>query len=151
MKILLAVDESAIGAAAVRHVARLAKALKATPQLYVLNVVPRLSKAAEKEFGKAGPDRYYQAQFEAALAPLRPLLKRTRLPFFVLQGNICALMGTRDHLDVMVYDPIAPDPSGMINQGHGNATARAIQLYAGDELDEAALIELAGMIAGGMA
>ena len=81
MKILLAVDESAIGAAAVRHVAKLAKALKATPQLYVLNVVPRLSKAAEKEFGKAGPDRYYQAQFEAALAPLRPLLKRTRLPF----------------------------------------------------------------------
>ena len=80
MKILLAVDESAIGAAAVRHVARLAKALKATPQLYVLNVVPRLSKAAEKEFGKAGPDRYYQAQFEAALAPLRPLLKRTPLP-----------------------------------------------------------------------
>ena len=79
MKILLAVDESAIGAAAVRHVARLAKALKATPQLYVLNVVPRLSKAAEKEFGKAGPDRYYQAQFEAALAPLRPLLKRTKL------------------------------------------------------------------------
>ena len=81
MKILLAVDESVIGAAAVRHVAKLAKALKATPQLYVLNVVPRLSKAAEKEFGKAGPDRYYQAQFEAALAPLRPLLKRTRLPF----------------------------------------------------------------------
>ena len=79
MKILLAVDESAIGAAAVRHVARLAKALKATPQLYVLNVVPRLSKAAEKEFGKGGPDRYYQAQFEAALAPLRPLLKRTKL------------------------------------------------------------------------
>lgn len=81
MKILLAVDESAIGAAAVRHVAKLAKSLKATPQLHVLNVVPRLSKAAEKEFGKAGPDRYYQAQFEAALAPLRPLLKRTRLPF----------------------------------------------------------------------
>ena len=80
MKILLAVDESAIGAAAVRHVAKLAKSLKATPQLHVLNVVPRLSKAAEKEFGKAGPDRYYQAQFEAALAPLRPLLKRTRLP-----------------------------------------------------------------------
>ncbi len=81
MKILLAVDESVIGAAAVRHVAKLAKSLKATPQLHVLNVVPRLSKAAEKEFGKAGPDRYYQAQFEASLSPLRPLLKRTRLPF----------------------------------------------------------------------
>lgn len=81
MKILLAVDGSAVSAAAVRHVARLAKALKATPELHVLNVVPRLSKAAEKEFGKAGPGRYYDAQFESALAPVRPLLKRTRLPF----------------------------------------------------------------------
>ena len=69
-------------------------------------------------------------------------IKRTRLPYFVLQGNICALLGTRDHLIVFVYDPIAPDPEGLINQGHGNATARAIQLYDGDDLNEAALVEL---------
>ena len=78
----------------------------------------------------------------AADAEVTETIKRTRLPFFVLQGNICALMGTKDHLNVLVYDPIAPDPSGLINQGHGNATARAIQLYAGDELDETALTAL---------
>ena len=69
-------------------------------------------------------------------------IKRTRLPYFVLQGNICALLGTKDHHNVFVYDPIAPDPEGLINQGHGNATARAIQLYEGDDLREAALVEL---------
>lgn len=69
-------------------------------------------------------------------------IKRTRLPFFVLDGNICAFLGTKDHLNVFVYDPIAPDPSGLINQGHGNATARAIQLYEGDDLDEDALVGL---------
>ncbi|MCA0294570.1 MAG: DUF1801 domain-containing protein [Actinobacteria bacterium] len=69
-------------------------------------------------------------------------IKRTRLPFFVLRGNICGLMGTSDHLNVFVYDPIAPDPSGLINQGHGNATARSIQLYEGDALDEEALVAL---------
>ena len=29
----------------------------------------------------AGPGRYYDAQWEAALGSLRPLLRRTRLPF----------------------------------------------------------------------
>ena len=70
------------------------------------------------------------------------VIKRTRLPYFVLQGNICALLGAKKHLNVFVYDPIAPDPHGLINQGHDNATARAIQLREGDDLDEAALLEL---------
>lgn len=69
-------------------------------------------------------------------------IKRTRLPYFVLQGNICALLGAKDHLNVFIYDPIAPDPTGLINQGHGNSTARAIQLHAGDVIDETALVEL---------
>lgn len=79
MRILLAVDGSAVGATVVRRVAKLAKELAAAPQLHVLTVVPRLSKAAEKEFGKAGPGRYYDHQAEAVLEPLRALLKRTRL------------------------------------------------------------------------
>ena len=70
------------------------------------------------------------------------VIKRTRLPYFVLQGNVCALLGAKNHLNVFVYDPIAPDPHGLINQGHDNATARAIQLREGDDLDEAALLEL---------
>ena len=69
-------------------------------------------------------------------------IKRTRQPYFVLQGNICALLGTRDHLNVFIYDPIAPDPAGLINQGHANATARAIQLYEDVALDESALVAL---------
>lgn len=79
MRILLAVDDSAVGEAVVKRVAKLAKKLRDAPELHVLSAVPRLSKAAEKEFGKAGPVRYYDGQFEAALAPLRPLLARTKL------------------------------------------------------------------------
>ena len=81
MRILLAVDDSAVATAAVRRVARLAKALKEAPELHVLHVVPRLSRAAEKEFGKAGPGRYYERQSEAALAAVRPALQRARLAF----------------------------------------------------------------------
>jgi hypothetical protein len=78
----------------------------------------------------------------AADADVRETIKRTRLPYFVLQGNICALLGAKDHLNVFVYDPIAPDPHGLINQGHDNATARAIQLREGDVVNEPALVEL---------
>jgi hypothetical protein len=69
-------------------------------------------------------------------------IKRTTLPYFVLDGNICALVGTKDHVNILIYDPIAPDPHGIINQGHGNATARAIQVYEDDDLDGAALLQL---------
>lgn len=83
-----------------------------------------------------------RALVHAADAEVEETIKRTRLPYFVLQGNICALMGTKDHLNVFIYDPIAPDPAGLINQGHRNATARAIQLYADSRLSEDALLAL---------
>jgi hypothetical protein len=70
------------------------------------------------------------------------VIKRVRQPYFVLQGNICALLGAKDHLNVFIYDPIAPDPQGLINQGRDNATARGIQIRRDDRLDEAALLEL---------
>jgi hypothetical protein len=69
------------------------------------------------------------------------IIKR-KLPFFVVERSICALMGTKDHVNVFVYDPIAPDPEGIINQGHGNKTARAIQIYEGDQINETAFINL---------
>ena len=46
-------------------------------------------------------------------------IKRRVLPYFVLQGNVIALMGTKDHVNVFVYDPIAPDPAGIITDGTG--------------------------------
>ena len=69
-------------------------------------------------------------------------IKRRTQPYFVLDGNICALLGAKGHLNVFIYDPIAPDPHGLINQGQGNATARGIQVRPGDELDKDALVEL---------
>ena len=70
------------------------------------------------------------------------VIKRSRQPYFVLQGNICALLGARNHLNVFIYDPIAPDPHGLINQGRDNATARGIQVRRDDALDETALLDL---------
>ena len=61
---------------------------------------------------------------------------------FVLDGNVAAFLGTKNHLNVFIYDPIAPDPTGLINQGHGNATARSIQIFEGDQPDETALLAL---------
>jgi hypothetical protein len=60
----------------------------------------------------------------------------------VLQGNICALLATKDHVNVFSYDPIAADPDNIINQGHGNATARAIQIYSGDVINRPVLLAL---------
>jgi hypothetical protein len=35
----------------------------------------------------------------------------------VLQGNICALLSAKDHVNVFIYDPAVADPHGIINQG----------------------------------
>ncbi len=69
-------------------------------------------------------------------------IKRTNRPYFTLQGNICALLAARDHVNIFIYDPIAPDPEGIINQGQGNLTARAIQVREGETINERALLDL---------
>jgi hypothetical protein len=69
-------------------------------------------------------------------------IKRAKLPYFTLKGNVCAFMGTKDHLNVLIYDPIAPDPQKIVNQGEGNKTARGIQMYEGDSLDGTAFVDL---------
>ncbi len=69
-------------------------------------------------------------------------IKRSILPYFVLNGNVCALMATKDHVTIFIYDPIAADPMHIINQGQGNATARAIQIYEHDTINVDALLQL---------
>jgi hypothetical protein len=69
-------------------------------------------------------------------------IKRSTQPYFTLRGNICALLAARDHVNIFIYDPIAPDPEGIINQGQGNQTARAIQVRQGEALNERALVQL---------
>jgi len=73
-------------------------------------------------------------------------IKRGNRPYFVLDGNICALQATKDHVNVFIYDPIAPDPYHIINQGHGNETARSIQIYEHDTLNEAAFKQLVSAV-----
>ena len=46
-------------------------------------------------------------------------IKRTVQPYFVLQGNICALLAAKDHINLFLYDGgIVPDPEGIITAGH---------------------------------
>lgn len=42
-------------------------------------------------------------------------IKFTNRPYFVLQGNICALLAAKDHVNVFLYEgAIVPDPAGII-------------------------------------
>ena len=77
----------------------------------------------------------------AADAEVVETIKRTRQPYFTLQGNICALLATKDHVNVFVYDGgIVPDPEGIVTGGHDNTTARTIAFHQGDEINAAALL-----------
>lgn len=69
-------------------------------------------------------------------------IKFTNRPYFTHKGNVCALLAAKQHVNVFIYDPIAPDPHRIINQGHDNQTARAIQITEGNFPDERAFVEL---------
>jgi hypothetical protein len=67
-------------------------------------------------------------------------IKRTDRPYFVLQGNICALLAAKDHVNVFLYDgAIVPDPEGIITAGHDNSTARTVAVRAGETINTRAL------------
>jgi hypothetical protein len=67
-------------------------------------------------------------------------IKRTVQPYFVLDGNICALLAARDHINVFLYDGgIVPDPEHIITAGHDNKTARTVGVRQGEILNVAAL------------
>ena len=83
----------------------------------------------------------------AAEPDIEETIKRSVQPYFVLDGNVCALLAAKSHVNLFLYDPTVPDPAGIINQGQGNATARAIQIHEGDVIDRAAIIDLIKAIA----
>jgi hypothetical protein len=67
-------------------------------------------------------------------------IKRTVQPYFVLQGNICALLAAKDHVNVFLYDgAIVPDPEGIITGGHDNQTARTVAFHEDDPVNAPAL------------
>jgi hypothetical protein len=69
-------------------------------------------------------------------------IKRTRQPYFVLQGNICALLAAKDHINVFLYDPLVPDPEGVITSGHQNQTGRTVAIHRGEPINEGALLTM---------
>jgi hypothetical protein len=70
-------------------------------------------------------------------------IKRTSQPYFVLDGNICALLAAKDHVNVFLYDGgIIPDPAGIITAGHDNKTARTAAFRKGEPINAAALTEM---------
>jgi hypothetical protein len=61
-------------------------------------------------------------------------------PYFVLEGNICALLAAKDHVNVFLYDgAIVPDPEKIITGGHANTTARTVAIRQGETVNAAAL------------
>jgi hypothetical protein len=79
----------------------------------------------------------------AADAGVVETIKRTRQPYFVLDGNICALLAAKDHVNVFLYDGgIVPDPEGIITAGHENKTARTVAFGNGEPINEPALTQM---------
>jgi hypothetical protein len=79
----------------------------------------------------------------AADPDVQETIKRRVQPYFVLDGNICAFLAAKDHVNVFLYDgAIVPDPEGIITAGHDNKTARMISFRLGDKIKERPLLAM---------
>ena len=84
--------------------------------------------------------REVRALVHAADPEVTERIKRTTQPYFVLRGNICALLAVKDHVNVFLYDGgIVPDPEGIITSGHENKTAHTVAVRQGEEINARAL------------
>ena len=76
----------------------------------------------------------------AADPDVQETIKRTTQPYFVLDGNVCAFLAAKDHVNVFLYDGgIVPDPEGIITGGHENSTARTVAVHEGGTVPAAPL------------
>jgi len=87
--------------------------------------------------------REVRALVHAADPAVAETIKRTRQPYFVLDGNVCALLAAKDHVNVFLYDgAIVPDPEGIITGGHSNTTARTVAVRHGETINAPALLAM---------
>ena len=92
----------------------------------------------QREIGQQVRDLVHAADPE-----VEETIKRTVQPYFVLAGNICALLAAKDHINVFLYDgAIVPDPEAIITGGHGNETGRAIAYRRDEPVNERALLAM---------
>ena len=76
----------------------------------------------------------------AADPEINETIKRTNRPYFLLQGNVAALLAAKDHVNVFLYDgAIVPDPEGIITAGRDNTTARTVAIREGETINARAL------------
>src|SRR5947209_19821760 len=81
-----------------------------------------------------------RALVHAADPDVTETIKRTVQPYFVLDGNICALLAAKDHVNVFLYDGgIVPDPAQIITGGHTNETGRTVAIREGEQINAPAL------------
>ncbi len=79
----------------------------------------------------------------AADPEVEETIKRSVQPYFVLDGNICALLAAKDHVNVFLYDgAIVPDPEGIITAGQDNKTARTVAFRKDEKINERALLAM---------
>jgi len=79
----------------------------------------------------------------AADPAVEETIKRSRQPYFVCSGNVCALLAAKDHVNVFLYDgAIVADPDGIITGGHDNKTARTVAVRKGEPIRTAALLAM---------
>ena len=79
----------------------------------------------------------------AADPEIEETIKRTKQPYFVLQGNVCALLAAKDHVNLFLYDgAIVPDPESIITAGHDNQTARTMGVRQGESINAPALTRM---------
>ena len=98
--------------------------------------------AWQREIGQQVRDLVHSVDPE-----LTETVKRGGQPYFVLQGNVCALLAARDHVNVFVYDGgIVDDPAGLVTGGHENSTARTIAIHEGEDLRVPELIAFIAQI-----
>jgi len=84
--------------------------------------------------------RKVRALVHAADPEVVETIKRTRQPYFTLEGNICALLAAKGWVNVFLYDgAIVPDPHGIITGGHDNKTARTVAIRQGQKINAPAL------------
>jgi hypothetical protein len=87
--------------------------------------------------------REVRALVHAADLAVTETIKRTVQPYFVLNGNICALLAAKDHVNVFLYDgAIVPDPEHIVTAGHNNTSARTVAFREGEKINAPALSEM---------
>src|SRR3954465_4187266 len=70
-------------------------------------------------------------------------IKRRDRPYFVLDGNVCALLAAKDHVNLFLYDgAIVPAPGGTLPGGHDNQTARTIAYREGETVKTRPLLAM---------